>query len=137
MTSKADSYPTSVLPSLTEVKTGRLSPQNLEIAIRSLYHDGLVVVEDLIEHNRLDTLNRQMVQDAYTLQTRQDQSPFNYNRGNIQQVSSSFRTCFCVARGLEIPETLRDTRIVSRPFDFPDTCLRGSFAGCAAGKGIL
>ncbi|KAF4185849.1 hypothetical protein CNMCM7927_006274 [Aspergillus lentulus] len=64
---------------------GQLSPQNMEIAIRSLYHDGLVVVENAVPHAVLDRLNEKMVQDAYTLQSRKDNSPYNYNRGNIQQ----------------------------------------------------
>jgi hypothetical protein len=40
--------------------------------MRALAQDGLVV------------LNDKMVQDAYHLQSRKD-SPFNYNKGNIQQ----------------------------------------------------
>lgn len=79
------SNPVSIKPSPTEVQQGRLTPQNLEIAIRSLHHDGLVVIEDLVEHSRLDALNKRMVEDAYTLQARKEDSPFNYNRGNIQQ----------------------------------------------------
>ena len=81
----ASSYPTSICPSATEITNGQLSPQNMEIAIRSLYHDGLVVVENAVPHAVLDRLNEKMVQDAYTLQSRKDNSPYNYNRGNIQQ----------------------------------------------------
>lgn len=50
---KLTSYPTSVHPSQDEIKDTRLSPQNLEVAIRSLHRDGLVVVENVILHDCL------------------------------------------------------------------------------------
>ncbi|KUL83465.1 hypothetical protein ZTR_10936 [Talaromyces verruculosus] len=83
--SRVSSYPISIRPSNLEIQNGRLSSQNLEIAIRSLHQDGLVVVEDAIPHDVLDHLNEKMVQDAYTLQARKADSPYNYNPGNIQQ----------------------------------------------------
>src|SRR5436305_1527382 len=86
--------PTSVRPSRTEVKKGRLSPQNLEIAVRSLYEDGLVVVEGVIDHERLDALNEVMVRDAFILQGKKEKSPFNYNKGNIQQDAPPIRKHF-------------------------------------------
>lgn len=76
--------PIAVKPSAQELKDGKLSQRNLEIAIRALARDGLVVLEDLVESKSLDKLNEKMVQDAYHLQSRRD-SPFNYNKGNIQQ----------------------------------------------------
>lgn len=79
------SYPTSIRPSQDEVRNRQLTPRNLEIAIRSLYHDGLVVVEDAIPHDALDHLNAKMVQDARSLQSKKENSPYNYNPGNIQQ----------------------------------------------------
>ncbi|KAH7561527.1 phytanoyl-CoA dioxygenase family protein [Bipolaris maydis] len=78
------STPISVVPSASEIKNGALGQRNLEIAIRALARDGLVVVEDMVDHAVLDRLNKKMVQDAYELQARKD-SPFNYNKGNIQQ----------------------------------------------------
>lgn len=88
------SLPTSIRPSQDEVRNGRLTPQNLEVAIRSLYHDGLVVVEDAIPHDALDHLNAKMVQDAYFLQNKKENSPYNYNPGNIQQDSPPVRNYF-------------------------------------------
>lgn len=79
------STPISVKVSEKEVATGRLSWRNVEIATRALQRDGLVVLEDLIEHARLDRLNKKMVEDAYALQALGDDGPFNYNKGNIQQ----------------------------------------------------
>lgn len=78
------STPLSIKPSATEVKDGILTQKNLEIAIRALERDGLVVVEDLVQHSTLDKMNKKMVEDAYDLQSRKD-SPFNYHKGNIQQ----------------------------------------------------
>ncbi|XP_014562599.1 hypothetical protein COCVIDRAFT_32476 [Bipolaris victoriae FI3] len=78
------STPISVVPSASEIKNGALNQRNLEIAIRALARDGLVVLEDMVDHAVLDRLNKKMVQDAYELQARKD-SPFNYNKGNIQQ----------------------------------------------------
>ncbi|KAF7590364.1 hypothetical protein BBP40_002916 [Aspergillus hancockii] len=79
------SLPTSVSLSESEIENRQLSPQNLEIAIRSLHHDGLVVVENVVPHESLDRLNKKMVEDAYTLQSKKENSPYNYNPGNIQQ----------------------------------------------------
>ncbi|OJJ64001.1 hypothetical protein ASPSYDRAFT_84035 [Aspergillus sydowii CBS 593.65] len=91
---KLPSYPTSVRPSRPEIQNARLSPQNLEIAIRSLHRDGLVVVEDVIPHDCLTRLNDKMVKDAYALQARKEDSPYNYNPGNIQQDAPPVREHF-------------------------------------------
>lgn len=77
------SNPISVTPSEAEVKNGSLSQKNLEIAIRALHRDGLVVIENMISHEILDKLN-EMIADAYELRDKKD-SPFNYHKGNIQQ----------------------------------------------------
>lgn len=84
MTRPLSSTPISIVPSASELGSGLLGQRNLEIAIRALARDGLVVLEDMVEHAVLDRLNQKMVQDAYQLQARKD-SPFNYNKGNIQQ----------------------------------------------------
>ncbi|KAH8724930.1 hypothetical protein GQ44DRAFT_749932 [Phaeosphaeriaceae sp. PMI808] len=84
MTEGLPSTPISIVTSPTERKDGRLTQRNLEIAIRALTRDGLVVLEDMIGHTTLDHLNAKMTKDAYELQSRKD-SPFNYNKGNIQQ----------------------------------------------------
>jgi hypothetical protein len=82
--SRLPSTPISIIPSPAELKNGRLDQRNLEIAVRAIARDGLVVLEDLVDHATLDRLNVKMVEDAYELQGRKD-SPFNYNKGNIQQ----------------------------------------------------
>ncbi|KAL5117897.1 hypothetical protein ACEQ8H_004215 [Pleosporales sp. CAS-2024a] len=84
MAVRLSSTPISIVPTPSEVQDGTLSPRNLEIAVRALSRDGLVIIDNLIQHPTLDRLNAKMTQDAYELQGRKD-SPFNYNKGNIQQ----------------------------------------------------
>ncbi|ORY09617.1 phytanoyl-CoA dioxygenase family protein [Clohesyomyces aquaticus] len=76
--------PISIQASSSEIKAGKLSQRNLEVATRALHRDGLVVIEDLVQHSTLDRLNELMVKDAYELQARKDM-PYNFNKGNIQQ----------------------------------------------------
>ena len=54
------STPISISVSKGEVESGELSQRNLEIATRALVRDGLVVLEDLIEHDVLDKLNEKV-----------------------------------------------------------------------------
>ena len=96
--------PISINPTRFEVKASKLSPQNLEIAIRALHEDGLIVVENVFDHMRLNNLNERMVKDAYKLQARKEDSPYNYNKGNIQvdyeqgQLQEMGVLTFCPAR---------------------------------------
>jgi hypothetical protein len=76
--------PISIQVTPDEIKAKLLTWQHLEIATRALHRDGLVVLENLISPEKLDRLNEKMIQDAYFLQSKKD-SPYNYNRGNIQQ----------------------------------------------------
>ncbi|VUC37962.1 unnamed protein product [Clonostachys rosea] len=77
--------PTIVKPSVSEIRNQLLEERNLETAVRALYQDGLVVIEDAVQHDKLDILNEKMVDDTRKLQTLGDKSPFNYNKGNLQQ----------------------------------------------------
>lgn len=77
--------PVSIHTHADERASGKLGERNLEKAVRHIRKDGLVVVEDVIEHSILDTLNERMVQDAQELRSRGENSPFNYNKGNLQQ----------------------------------------------------
>ena len=77
--------PMVVRPSKGEVSRMKLDDRNLELAVRHVHQDGLVVVEDVVPHGDLDLLNAKMVQDARTLQARGENGPFNYNQGNLQQ----------------------------------------------------
>lgn len=75
----------SIQPSAAEVRDGKLSERNLETAVRHVLQDGLVVVENAVEHGILDRLNAKMVADAAVLRDMKDKSPYNYNKGNLQQ----------------------------------------------------
>lgn len=75
----------SIQPSATEVREGTLSERNLERAVRHVLQDGLVVVENAVDHDILDRLNAKMVADAAVLRDMKDKSPYNYNKGNLQQ----------------------------------------------------
>ncbi|GAE00012.1 hypothetical protein PVAR5_8742 [Paecilomyces variotii No. 5] len=79
-----DPLPITLTPSRDEVDRLQLSSRNIEAAIRSLHKDGLVVIENVVDHPSLDALNEVMTRDAYALRDKPD-SPFNYNPGNIQQ----------------------------------------------------
>ncbi|KAI1173034.1 hypothetical protein F4777DRAFT_559334 [Nemania sp. FL0916] len=86
--------PQVVRPTAEEVKRKKLSEKNLEIAVRSVHLDGLVVVEGIVPHQDIDHLNKKMVQDARILQARGEDSPFNYNVGNIQQDAPPYAEFF-------------------------------------------
>jgi hypothetical protein len=85
MTRQLSTLPQIVQVTEAEVSAGRLTPQNLEQAITSLYHDGLVVISDVVPHKELDHLNAKMIEDARYLQALGDKGPYNYNKGNLQQ----------------------------------------------------
>lgn len=84
-TSCPSSLPVTIKPTAEELASGQLGSRNLEVAVRSLHLDGLVVIASVIPHDDLDHINAKMIQDARTLQARGKDSPFNYNVGNIQQ----------------------------------------------------
>jgi hypothetical protein len=75
------STPVTVSVTSEEIAARKLGWHNLELATRALHRDGLVVLQDVIEHSRLDHLNKTMVDDALKLQALGDAGPFNYNKG--------------------------------------------------------
>ncbi|KAI1841045.1 hypothetical protein JX266_012764 [Neoarthrinium moseri] len=77
--------PFTVRPSTEEIRNSSLDARNLEHAVRAIHQDGIVVVEDVVPHEVLDSLNHKMVEDARELQARGKDGPFNYNQGNLQQ----------------------------------------------------
>lgn len=104
-------HPAVVRPSPSEVRNSRLDERNLEIAVRHLHKDGLVIINDVVPYDHIDHLNAKMVADARTLQARGDKSPFNYNQGNLQQdappVSKYFSpSIFCSKPSLCFPFSL-------------------------------
>ena len=87
------SFPHSIRPRQDELDTKSLSLRNLQIATRALHRDGLVILEDVLNHKMLDALNEKMVVDARTLQSAGDHMPFNYNKGSVSlyKIRLSFR----------------------------------------------
>ena len=94
MAKTSSPQPVSIRASPEEVHNGKLSERNLEIAVRHVLQDGLVVVENAINHKVLDKLNKKMVEDAIMLRSRGADSPFNYNKGNLQQDAPPVREFF-------------------------------------------
>ncbi len=82
---KIGTNPAVVRPSADEIRRSNLDARNLEIAVRHIHQDGLVVIDNIVPHADIDRLNTKMVEDARTLQARGDGGPFNYNLGNLQQ----------------------------------------------------
>lgn len=81
MTEELSSLPVIIQVSEEEASEGKLTWKNLESAVRALHRDGLVVLENVIEESKLDTLNKKMVQDVLTLQSKGENMPYNYNKG--------------------------------------------------------
>ncbi len=87
-TKNLSSLPVVVQASPEEVFDGKLTWKNLECAVRALHRDGLVVLENVIEYSRLDALNKKMVEDSRTLQLRGENSPYNYNKGQVFHIDA-------------------------------------------------
>jgi hypothetical protein len=81
MARKLSSIPIAIKISPQEVSEKSLSWKNLELATRALHRDGLVVLENVIDHAKLDFLNNKMVEDSLVLQAAGEASPYNYNKG--------------------------------------------------------
>jgi len=73
--------PVTVAVTSEEVVARKLGWHNLELATRALHRDGLVVLQDVIEHSKLNALNTIMVEDALRLRALGDAGRFNYNKG--------------------------------------------------------
>ena len=58
-----------------------------------------MILEDVIDHAKLDKLNRQMAEDAQILQSKGDASPFNYNKGCVKR--SRCKTCPTLIKALK------------------------------------
>lgn len=86
------SIPISIKLSAQELAVNRLTWKNLQIVIRAIHRDGLVVIEDVIDHPTLDALNREMMEDCVILQSRGENSPYNYNKGFVRRPSLSAST---------------------------------------------
>ena len=81
--------PVSITPSSEELDEGILTARNLEIAIRALHQDGLVIIRNVYHHEDLDKLNQVMVRDALKMAELGDAGPKNFHPGNLVYHSTS------------------------------------------------
>ena len=63
---------------------GRLSGDELRVAVDALRSDGFVVLNDVVDPAHLDVLHERIIADVAALQVRPD-APYNWNPGNLQQ----------------------------------------------------
>ena len=75
----------TIRPSLGEIANRRLRARTLEAALEALHHDGIVVIEEVVDTVDIDRLNESMLKDTKVLVARGKDGPFNYNLGNLQQ----------------------------------------------------
>lgn len=80
-TAASSGQPLTLKPSPQEIASARLSQRSIQRALEALTHDGLVVVEDVVDTASIDALNAVMVKDAHVLMGRGEAGPFNYNLG--------------------------------------------------------
>ena len=75
--------PTYIHPSKKEIAQGKLSNKNLETAIRALFEDGIVIINDVYDHDDLDFINEEMLRDSEKLAKMGEDAPKNFHRGNF------------------------------------------------------
>lgn len=75
--------PVAITPSGQEIAAARLDPRSVQRALEALHRDGIVVVEDVVDHGAIEALNAVMVEDAATLIARGTDGPFNFNLGGV------------------------------------------------------
>ena len=76
-----DPNPISIPVSRQELASGKLSQRNLEVAMRALHHDGLVILEDVVpDHRNLDHLNQRMLEDTMKLKEMGDKGIASISR---------------------------------------------------------
>ncbi len=70
--------------SAAEREKHQISEANLNAAVRALWDDGFVVLENVVETAHIDALKARTLADLETILARPD-APFNFNSGNVQQ----------------------------------------------------
>lgn len=76
--------PITITPSGQEIASARLGQRSIQRVLEALARDGLVVIENVVDHASIDALNEVMVKDAKTLMERGEDGPFNYNLGEYR-----------------------------------------------------
>lgn len=73
----------------TEIESGKMSPDHLNAAAHAVLTDGFVILNDIVDRTHLDLLRERMLADVEKILARDD-TPFNFNSGNIQQMPPPF-----------------------------------------------
>jgi len=81
MTTRLSISPTRITPTPREIHESKLSSQNVERALYALHFDGLVVLENVVDHTHLSILNDAMAKDTEFLASLGEESPYNYHQG--------------------------------------------------------
>src|SRR5438105_12848774 len=67
-----------------EVASGRMIEAHRDAAIEAIRTDGFVVLNDVVDPAHIATLRERMLADV-PLILADDEPPYNFNQGNIQQ----------------------------------------------------
>ncbi len=67
-----------------EIAGGQMTEDHRQAAVAALWHDGLVVLERVVDPAHLEQLRARMTADLEPILARKD-VPFNFNRCNVQQ----------------------------------------------------
>jgi hypothetical protein len=67
-----------------EVTTGQMTPDHIAAAVHAVHTDGFVVLNNVVDPKHLAILREKMLADTQAILARDD-TPFNFNSGNLQQ----------------------------------------------------
>jgi ectoine hydroxylase-related dioxygenase (phytanoyl-CoA dioxygenase family) len=74
----------SIPVSASELASGELSSEKLQLAISALEKDGIVVIEDIVDLGHIKALREKVMEDVDKF-VNNPNATFNWNRGNVQQ----------------------------------------------------
>lgn len=111
-----------------ELESGTMSPEHLSAAVQAMKTDGFVVLTDIVDPAHLAILRDRMLADVEKILSRDD-TPFNFNTGNIQQMPPPFPP-YLFRDVLANPMVIAVVRaVIGRGIKFTDytgnTCLPG------------
>jgi hypothetical protein len=75
---------TAINFSADEIRTGKMTPEHQQTAVRAVREDGYVLLNELIDPEIMAVLRDKMLEDVDAILARKD-VPFNFNVGNLQQ----------------------------------------------------
>lgn len=78
-----------ISPTPDERDAGRLTAENLALAVQALEEDGIVALHGIIDLDHLAKLRERVMSDVHLFVNRPD-APYNWNPGNVQQAPPPF-----------------------------------------------